>query len=62
MSIEGSKVLKGLHAIKDEAMANRSNKVIAQATKPLNPIYSSSTQSYLDVIVEEESAEKKYNC
>jgi hypothetical protein len=58
LSIEGSKVLKGLHAIKDEAMANRSNKVIAKSTEPLNPIYSSSTESYLNEIAKEESAER----
>ena len=50
LSIQNSKVLKGRFFVKDEAMANRTNKVIAKSTLAFNEEYLSSTQAYIDVL------------
>lgn len=72
LSIQESRILKDGVSLKDEAMANRANKAIAQATEPLNPKYKSSTQAYIDalesgvyadknVIGDAKSRKKQYN-
>lgn len=50
LSIQNSQTLKGRYFIKDEAMANRANKVIAKATPAFVENYPSSTQGYIDAL------------
>ena len=59
LSIERSKILKPLHSIKDEAMANRATKVIGKATTPFVSSYKSSTQSYLDALSQGEYGKRQ---
>lgn len=50
LSIQNSETLKGSFFLKDEAMANRANKVIAKATPAFVESYASSTQGYINVL------------
>lgn len=59
LSIERAKILKPLHSIKDEAMANRATKAIGKATTPFVSSYKSSTQSYLDALSQGEYGKRQ---